>query len=111
MNNSPNAEIPASREVVFEQIRRRADELSAYDLDEQLAVAVARRDVAGAHARGTSADMWNDLAIMLADIRETRAQVAREVDELTGPPPPVVRPLTDDELAHSHFTDDDDTAA
>lgn len=105
MTDSTPDETPASREVVFEHIRRNADGLSDYDLDEHLAVAVARRDVATAHARSTGADMWNDLAILLADTRTTRAQVAREVEELTGPPLPLIRPLTAEELAEVRFDD------
>lgn len=99
-------EIPPSREVTFEAIRRNSAELSTFDLDEQLAMAVARRDVAAAHKRATSAETWNDLAIMLADMREMRAKVAREVEMLTGPPEPVVRRLTAQELAESRFDDD-----
>lgn len=95
----PNA-IPPSNEVVFEQIRRNADGLSDYDLDEQLAMAAARRDVATAHGH-ISADLWNDMAILLADVRATRAQAEREVEALTGPPAPIVRPLTAEELAET----------
>lgn len=107
MTNEPAYdEIPPSREVMFESIRRNSAELSTFDLDEQLAMAVARRDVAAAHKRATSAATWNDLAIMLADMRETRVKVAREVERLTGPSEPLVRPLTAEELAETQFDDD-----
>ena len=88
-----------SLEVQLEQVRRDAAGLSDFDLDEHLALVVARRDVAAAHGRARSAEVWNDAAILLADVRTDRATFAREIEEMTGPPPPVVRPLTAEELA------------
>jgi len=89
---------PLSLEVQLEQVRRDAAGLDDFALDEHLAMIVARRDVAAAHGRARSAEVWNDAAILLADVRTDRATFAREIEELTGPPPPVVRPLTAEEL-------------
>lgn len=91
--------IPPSIEVQLEQVRRDAAGLSDFDLDEHLALLVARRDVAAAHGRARSAEVWNDAAIALADVRTNRARHASEIEELTGPPRPVVRKLTTDELS------------
>lgn len=95
-----------SLEVAFEGIRRDAIEASPRDLDEHLAVAVARRDVAAAHGLSLVAELWNDLAIMLDDMRSARLGVAREIEEMAGPAPAVVRPLTAEELAECEWPDD-----
>lgn len=91
-------EIPPSIEGQVESLRRHAAGLSDYHLDEQIAVTVARRDVAAAHGATHAAEVWQSLLVSLDDVRRSRAEVRREIEELTGPPPPTVRPLTDDEL-------------
>lgn len=100
-------EIPESIEAQIEGIRRQAGELSDYRLDETLAVTRARRDVAAAHKFHETAAAWQELTLALADVRTARAEVAREIEEMTGPPPPIVRPLTAEELAAVHFDDEE----
>jgi len=77
-----------------------------YDLDEHIAMAQARRDVATAHGFTHIADMWHDAALELADVRRMRAKHARDIAASAGPPPPIVRPLTAEELAESRFDDE-----
>lgn len=90
-------QIPASFEQQMEVVRRGALDLDAWSLDEQLAVAAARRDVAAAHGKAIAAEMWNNIAIEFADIRKARADFARELDALTSPAQ-ILRRLTDAEL-------------
>jgi hypothetical protein len=92
------SETPESIEVQIEGIRREAGGLSDYHLDEALAVAVARRDVAAAHRLPLTADAWQELTLALDEVRRMRAEAAREIAAMTGPPAPVVRPLTTEEL-------------
>lgn len=94
-------EVPPSVEVQVERIRRKAAGLSPWLLDMEIAVATTRRDVAAAHRRHAAAAVWHELALALADVRAARVQAAREIEDMVGPPPPVMRPLTDAELAES----------
>jgi hypothetical protein len=102
-------EIPESIEAQVERIRRTSGGLTAYHLDEQVAVALARRDVAAAHGQAAVAAAWHDALLALADVRRMRADAAREIEDLTSPVR-VLRPLTPEELAESEW-DDDDTPA
>ena len=90
--------IPESIETQVERIRRDAGGLSDFHLDEQLAVAVARRDVAAAHRLSIAAAAWQDVALALADVRQMRADAGRELEDLMSPVQ-VLRPLTPEELA------------
>ena len=74
-------------DLLVEQILREAAGMSDFELDEALAVAVARRDVAAAHGRGRSV-VWANVAIAFDELRAARADVAREVEHLTAPPAP-----------------------
>lgn len=98
--------VPPSIEIQVENLRRTAAGLSDHQLDEHLAVAVAKRDVAAAHKLHAAAAAWQELALALDDVRRARTQHAREIEELTGPPPLVWRPLTAEELAESTFPDE-----
>lgn len=89
--------IPASLEQQIEAVRRGALDLDAWRLDEHLACATARRDVAAAHGKSAAAEVWNDVAIEFADIRRARYEVAREIDDFTSPVR-ILRALTPDEL-------------
>lgn len=98
-------EIPESVETQVERIRRNAGGLSDYHLDEQLAVAVARRDVAAAHGLSAAAAAWQDVTLALDEVRRMRAEAGREIEDLTSPVR-VLRPLTAEELAESSFDDE-----
>lgn len=98
------SEIPESIESLIEGIRRGAGALSAYQLDVAIAETQARRDVSAVHKLPQTAERWNDLLIALADVRMMRAQVAREIEDMTGPAV-LVRPLTAAELAAVEFDD------
>jgi hypothetical protein len=97
---------PESVETQVERIRRHAGGLSDYRLDLAIAETQARRDVAAAHRLPGAAAMWNGLLIALADVRTVRTQTAREIEDLTGPPSPIVRALTAEELAEADFADE-----
>lgn len=96
MNDESSPPIDA---IFFEMAARQAAGVPAFELDEHIAVAIARRDVNAAHGYHRAAESWNTMAITLADVRQLRADHAREVEELTGPPPPTTRRLTPEELA------------
>lgn len=91
-------DIPESTEGLIEGLRRSAALAGDYELDEHLAVAIARRDVAAAHGRHATAKTWHETALALEEVRRTRTEMAREVAALTAPPL-MVRPLTAEELA------------
>jgi hypothetical protein len=93
--------LPPSTEQLIEQIRRGAAAASDLELDEQLAAAVARRDVAATHGQHGRAATWQECLLALDDVRRARRQVRSEVEELTGPPAPVMRPLTAEDLEAS----------
>lgn len=86
-----------SPEVVMEMLRRKAGDLSDHDLDEQIAVTAARRNVAAAHGREKAAGVLHDALEVFYDVRQMRTQVGRELDEMTSPVR-VLRPLTPEEL-------------
>lgn len=102
--------LPESVEALVEGIRREAGALSDYRLDEQLAIAVARRDVAAAHKFPLTAAAWQELALALDDVRRARVEVRREIEVLTGPPRDrpagVARLLTAEESAAVLFEDE-----
>lgn len=91
-------DVPESMEALTERLRRSAAFAADYELDEHLAVAIARRDVAAVHGRHSAAAAWQETALALEDVRRTRAEVAREVALLTAPPL-TIRPLSAEELA------------
>lgn len=99
-------EIPESVETQVERIRRNAGGLSDYHLDEQLAVAMARRNVAAAHRLSITAAAWQDVALALEEVRRMRAEAGREIEALTSPVR-VLRPLTPEELAESDIDEDE----
>ena len=98
--------VPESIETMIEGVRREAAALGDYDLDVRIAETQARRNVAAGHEYAESAEQYNRLLIALADVREEREAVRREIEDLTGPPSPIVRALTAEELAEIEFDDD-----
>lgn len=92
-------EVPESLEAQVEGLRRDAAGLDDYQLDLALAVAQARRDVAAAHRLDRTAAVWQDVLLAYDDVRRARQRVRAEIEELTGPPPPIIRALTPEELA------------
>lgn len=101
--------VPESIETQVERIRRHAGGLSAFHLDEQLAVASARRNVAAAHGLAIAAAAWQDVALALTEVRRMRAEAGREIEDLTSPVH-VLRPLTAEELAESNFDDESESS-
>ena len=98
--------VPKSTEALIEAVRRESAGLEDYDLDVRIAETQARRNVAAGHEYAESAEQYNRLLIALADVREEREAVRREIEDLTGPPSPIVRALTAEELAEIEFDDD-----
>lgn len=80
-----NDEAPQSIEALIESARRNAGDLSPHGLDEQIAVAVARRDVASSHGLHSTAETWQRLVLALADVRSLQHQAGAELDQLVCP--------------------------
>lgn len=78
-------EIPESMEVVIEDRRRAAADMSDYQLDVFYAVASARRDVATAYGLAETAAIHDEVARAYDFVRTCRAQVIREIDSMTFP--------------------------
>ncbi len=92
-----------SEEVIVEGMRRAARGVDDFDLDTQIAVAAARRDVAAAHGVHTLAAMWQRVLLGFDDVRRERAANRRTVEEMLSPVQ--VRPLTPEELDEVEWDD------
>lgn len=67
--------------IDYEALRREALLWDDYDLDEQLAIAEARRRVAQRHGRLSLVDLWVRAVEVYADVRRERAQLAEALTD------------------------------
>ena len=99
-------QLAPSEEVVSEGLRRAGRKLDDLQLDEQIAVAAARRDVCAAHREPDAAELWNRAALAFHDVRRERTRTRRGFDDQVSPVQG--RPMTPEELAEVDWPDEGD---
>lgn len=86
-----------SREIVLAGIRRVALRMNDFELDTQVAVTNARRNVAAAYSYAEVADLWLDQLLVLDEVRRERKALSDAMDEAASPVK--TREMTDAEMA------------
>lgn len=74
-----------SPEMIADGIRRAGRKLDDLELDEQIALARARRDVRAAHGKHHAAEVWQNVMVAFHDVRADRQQTRREFEDLVNP--------------------------
>lgn len=71
-----------SPEVIADGLRRAGRKLGDLELDEQIAIAAARRDVHAAHGQHRAADVWANVMLAFHDVRRERLRLRQDFERV-----------------------------